>query len=262
MNNSTTNLKDISREEAYRGFVGPGGLHVAEAMAKLLDLVPSDEVLDLGCGKGTSSIYIAKTYGCDVVAQDLYFSARENNRRFRQAGLRKKIKAVQSNFHTMEFELNQFDKVFCLNAIDYFGTGDYAMRHLLKFVRLGGLVGISSINFARELDHRALPEHLNEVYFDDGSGYGLQAQHNLQWWVNHLERSGYQKVKYAEQLPRGYEFVLDYANGYILKGAVKFKRGEATMKFIEAIRADEGKNFGMFIVIAKKVNEVKMPFGK
>ena len=39
-------------------------------------------VLDLGCGKGLTSIFIAKEFDVEVYAVDLWLSATENYERF------------------------------------------------------------------------------------------------------------------------------------------------------------------------------------
>lgn len=43
-------------------------------MVRQMNLKKGDIVLDLGCGFGSASIFLAKTYGVTVIAVDLWFS--------------------------------------------------------------------------------------------------------------------------------------------------------------------------------------------
>jgi cyclopropane fatty-acyl-phospholipid synthase-like methyltransferase len=46
-------------------------LEQADALAQELDLRPRRLVLDIGCGRGWPSVYLARTTGCSFVATDL-----------------------------------------------------------------------------------------------------------------------------------------------------------------------------------------------
>ena len=66
-------LASYSRDEVYGhgDQLSPGGLFLASRMARKLDLRPGDVVLDVGCGFGASSIFLADRYDVDVVALDI-----------------------------------------------------------------------------------------------------------------------------------------------------------------------------------------------
>ena len=55
--------------------MAPGGLYLAAVMARSMDLKEGDIVLDMGCGRGDSSIFLAKHYGVTVVCFDLWISS-------------------------------------------------------------------------------------------------------------------------------------------------------------------------------------------
>ena len=66
-------LQSHTRDEIYgRGDqMSPGALFLAARMARGLEVRPGDVVLDVGCGLGESSIFLARQYGVEVVAVDL-----------------------------------------------------------------------------------------------------------------------------------------------------------------------------------------------
>lgn len=66
---------------------GANSLWMTEWLAEALDLKPGMRVLDLGCGRAASSIFLCREFGVQVWATDLWFSASENLRRIRDAGV-------------------------------------------------------------------------------------------------------------------------------------------------------------------------------
>src|SRR3989454_11969484 len=61
-------------------------LWMTEWLAEGLDLRPGMRVLDLGCGRAMSSVFLRREFGVQVWATDLWFSASENLQRIRDAG--------------------------------------------------------------------------------------------------------------------------------------------------------------------------------
>jgi len=67
---------------------GANSLWMTEWLAEALDPRPGMRVLDLGCGRAASSIFLCREFGVQVWATDLWFSASENLRRIRDAGVK------------------------------------------------------------------------------------------------------------------------------------------------------------------------------
>ena len=66
-------LQGYSDEEIWRDS-GPGGLYPVAKMSREMNLKEDDVVLDLGCGRGESSIFLTKHFGVQVIAVDLWIS--------------------------------------------------------------------------------------------------------------------------------------------------------------------------------------------
>lgn len=58
--------------------LGSDCLCLMESLTEVLKLTPDSRILDLGCGKAMTSIFLAKEYGARVWAVDLKVSAAEN----------------------------------------------------------------------------------------------------------------------------------------------------------------------------------------
>src|SRR5215467_8068133 len=70
---------------------GANPLWMAEWLAEALTLRPGMRVLDLGCGRAASSIFLCREFGVQVWATDLWFSASENLQRIRNAGCEESV---------------------------------------------------------------------------------------------------------------------------------------------------------------------------
>jgi 2-polyprenyl-3-methyl-5-hydroxy-6-metoxy-1,4-benzoquinol methylase len=57
---------------------GANPLWLTEWLCEALDLRPGMRVLDLGCGRALSSVFLHREFGVQVGATDMWFSASEN----------------------------------------------------------------------------------------------------------------------------------------------------------------------------------------
>src|ERR1700737_3196145 len=48
----------------------PGGVKLTERLGTLLGLTPQSRVLDIASGKGTSAMFLAERFGCEVLGID------------------------------------------------------------------------------------------------------------------------------------------------------------------------------------------------
>src|SRR3990172_10225386 len=48
----------------------PGGVALTERLGSFLNIRPGKHLLDVASGKGSSAIYLAQRYGCEVVGVD------------------------------------------------------------------------------------------------------------------------------------------------------------------------------------------------
>jgi ubiquinone/menaquinone biosynthesis C-methylase UbiE len=88
-------LDGYSRDDIYRDFFGGGGLYLTVRMLRELKLQPGQVVLDLGCGKGETSVYMAQHCGVQVKALDLWTSAEFLAQKFAQRGVSNHTSAIQ-----------------------------------------------------------------------------------------------------------------------------------------------------------------------
>src|SRR6266511_2678606 len=82
---------------------GANSLWLTEWLTTALDLRPGMRVLDLGCGRASSSIFLRREFGGQVWATDLWFSAAENIQRIRDAGLEDGVYPIHAEARSLPF---------------------------------------------------------------------------------------------------------------------------------------------------------------
>ena len=92
-----------------QNWMGPNPLWLLEDLCEHMDLRPGMKVLDMGCGKGLTSVFLAKEYGVTVFANDLWISATDNLRRFEEAGASGKVFPIHAEAHALPYAEGFFD---------------------------------------------------------------------------------------------------------------------------------------------------------
>ena len=202
-------LDGYSDAETYEDFYGGGGLYLAARMARTLRLRPDDQVLDLGCGKGSTSIFMVKQFGVQVVALDLWTPATFLQQKFSERGYQDRITPVQMDAtQPLPFPENHFDAMFSMNSFSFYGGSVEFLKHLLKYLKPGGQLCIGSEALSSEFTAEQLadppavyafkmppPNEHVDVFEDD-----FKRQHTAGWWRNLFESSGLLEVECCQEL--------------------------------------------------------------
>lgn len=194
-------LAGYDRAAVHAGLAGQGGLFFASDMAKLLSLKPGMRVLDLGCGEGATSVFLAKEFGVAVSAvdEDVPDSLVQ---RAAAAGVGHLVTPVRADARKLGFDPGSFDVIFTMNSLFYFGTDDLYPSYLLGFLKQGGELVIGSPCYRSELADDAPEEFLLEFP-------ACLAVHSPQWWRRHFEKTRAAEVTHSALHPRGVEFWAD-----------------------------------------------------
>jgi SAM-dependent methyltransferase len=234
-------------EWVLKGWMGPNVLWLTEWLCEKMELKPGMRVLDMGCGKALSSVFLAREFGLQVWANDLWISPTENWQRIREAGLENQICPIYAEAHSLPYAEQFFDAIVCLDSYQYYGTDDLYLNYFQKYVRPGGQIGIVVAGLARDFDG-PVPEHLTAPR-KSGTPFwsdGCWCFHTADWWHNLWARTGLVEVEIADAMPDGWRFWLQYEKACAEAGTLLFPSEEETLE------TDAGRYLAMIRVVGRK----------
>jgi arsenite methyltransferase len=135
----------------------PGGLKLTERLGELLHLAPESRVLDAACGKGTSALFLAEHFGCQVTGIDYSEQNVAQAQEYAAAkGLASRVRFVRADAERLAFPNATFDALICECAFCTFPDKSTAAGEFRRVLRPGGRVGLSDMTRSP-----VLPQELN-----------------------------------------------------------------------------------------------------
>lgn len=173
------------QEFVSENLMGPNALKMIEELTQSLDFHAGMKVLDLGCGKGLTSIFLAKEFGVQVYATDLWIGATENYNRFKSMDLDNLIVPIHADALDLPFAEEYFDAAISIDAYYYFGrTEDYMDAKFAPLIKPGGQIALAFPGFKKDI-HANLPSE----FFLSWKAEDLETFHSCSWWKNLLSKS-------------------------------------------------------------------------
>jgi arsenite methyltransferase len=130
----------------------PGGLALTARLGTLLQLGPDSRVLDVASGRGTTAIFLAQKFGCQVVGVD--YAAKlvaEANTAAQQAGVAERVEFRQGDAESLDFVDGEFDAVICECAFCTFPNKTTTAAEFARVLRPGGRIGLSDLTRVGDL---------------------------------------------------------------------------------------------------------------
>ena len=124
----------------------PGGLGMTGRLGRMLGLSPASRVLDVACGKGTTAVFLAKEFGCNVFGIDYGDQSVVAARSLAQSEhVDARVQFERGDAETLPFPDGSFDAVICECAFCTFPNKAASAREFFRVLRRGGHVGISDL---------------------------------------------------------------------------------------------------------------------
>jgi SAM-dependent methyltransferase len=221
---------------------GANCLWLAEWLADAIDLRPGMRVLDLGCGRACSSIFLHREFGVHVWATDLWFNVSENWERIRDVGADGGVFPIHADARSLPYAAEFFDAIVSIDSFMYYGTDDLYLSYLARLVKPGGQIGIALAGLLQEIDG-PVPDHLAKWWTQD-----LWCLHSAPWWRRHWERTKIVDVELADAMPDGCQLWLDLHKSSYPDNVLE----------IEALEADQGRYMGYVRIVGRRRPDVKL----
>lgn len=221
---------------------GSNSLWLTEWLTETLDLRPEMRVLDLGCGRAASSIFLHREFGVQVWATDLWFSAAENFQRIQAAGMENAVFPIHSDARSLPYAANSFDAIISIASFPYYGTDDLYLNYLASFLKPQGILAIAGEGLTHELNG-SIPSHLREWWEPS-----MCCLHSAEWWKRHWEKTGIVSVEIADNMPDGAEAWLEWQRTICPENELEIK----------TLEADKGRNLGYVRVVGRRRADARL----
>ena len=234
--------------------MGPNALWLIEWLSNALFLKAGMRVLDLGCGRAMSSIFIAREYGVQVWANDLWITPDHNWKRVLQAGVASLVYPIRVEAHAQPFPQSFFDAIVSVDAYQYFGTDALYLGYLGRFIRPGGLLGVVIPGLMQDIqeipDHLSIPQSNDKIFWEDEC-WSFKTK---DWWQNLWSRCGKVTNARVDTLPDGWRHWSDFEKALEESGKNVFPSDA------EALEADHGNYIGFIGAIEERTDKEAMNF--
>ncbi len=209
MENKKLILEKCPAVEFMAHFVGlsilhPGGYNTTDKLADLCGTDESTKILDIGCGKGTSSIYLANKYRCKVVGID------KSEKRIEEAievakkeGLEDRVAFQLGDVHKLPFEDETFDIAITQAALVYFDK-EKVVKEAIRVLKKGGRFGAAELSWKKKPTEELLKKTIsilkedcirNALTFEEWRRFfvnmgleGIETAEVKMWDISHIIR--------------------------------------------------------------------------
>ncbi len=233
-----TKSAKYDKQFVTENLMGPNSLKMIEELTSSLDLHSGMRVMDLGCGKGLTSVFLAKEFGLQVYATDLWITATENYHRFKQLGLDSLIIPVHADANELPYAQEYFDAIISVDAYYYFGREESFMDDkIAPYVKPGGLIALAFPGFKKDIHDHLPPEFLLSWKAED-----LDTFRSVSWWRKLLEKSEKIEIQSIEEMSCHDECWKDWLESDI----------DYAVNDRKSMNAGAGKYMNMISVIARR----------
>lgn len=227
--------------------MGPNALWLAEWLSEKAPFEPGMRVLDLGCGKAMTSIFLAREFKVRVWAVDLWMDPDNNWRRVVEAGCADLVCPLRGEAHALPFARGFFDAVVSIDSYHYYGTDELYLDYLCRFVRPGGWIGVVVPGLTQSIpgkvpDHLMTPQTNGKVFWESG----CRSFKTASFWSDLWMRSGSVRDVAVDIQPDGWRHWRDFESALERAGKSVFPSDA------EALDADKGAYIGLLRITGSR----------
>ncbi|OIJ16273.1 SAM-dependent methyltransferase [Anaerobacillus arseniciselenatis] len=223
-----------------RNDMGPNSVWLTEYLAKAMDFKPGMKILDMGCGKAMSSIFLAKEFGVQVWANDLWITATDNWRRIKEAGVEDLVFPIRAEAHALPYAKEFFDAIISIDSYHYYGTNELYLFNFVELLKPNGQIGIVVPGLMKEFEDE-VPVKLKPYWDSEWYTY-----HSPNWWSKLWRRSGLVDIEVSDTMPNGWNLWLKWETTAKQSGFWG-RNGD-----IELLTADGGEYFTFTRLVARR----------
>ncbi len=165
-----------------------GGFNATKDLLALCGVRDGQHILDVGCGAGITTSYIAREYDCHVTGVDIFDEmvarAREQAER---VGVADRTEFRVADALDLPFDDDTFDVTLCESVTAFSGDKPRSLREVVRVTKPGGYVGLNEGTFT-EAPTPELVKYIGRMFGPVTEFLSPDA------WVRLLEGAGLQDI--------------------------------------------------------------------
>ena len=171
------------------GGAHPGGLELTKEVLKQQPIKKDWSVLDVGCGTGQTSAYIAQKFGCHVTALDIHLlMLQKAKERFYSEDL--EIEVVEGNVENLPFPNNQFDMIIA-ESVTIFTNITNTLKEYFRVLKPAGVLLDQEMVCESSLSEKQQSELKNL--------YGVERLLTSEDWEKEIKNAGFHNIHSKKQ---------------------------------------------------------------
>ena len=128
-----------------------GGQKATRELVELCHVDQNKSLLVIGCGIGSSLVYIANHFGCRITAIDISEGMiAKAEERIKRHGLDAQIILKVADAQNMPFSKNTFDATLCESVTAFIPDKLKGLKEYVRVTKPGGQIGINEVTWIKE----------------------------------------------------------------------------------------------------------------
>jgi len=234
--------------------IHPGGFEATHKLLKSSHMDQGSKVLDIGCGKGTTSVLLAQKYGCNVVgldqSEDLLHQATALAKR---KGLENKVSFRVGDALNLPFADGEFDRAFGQAVLILVGDKKKAIQEALRVTKPGGYIGWLELSWRKPVTKEFLDGVSNVI-----CAYCMLGVETFENWKKLFDEAGVKELQtlaYSQEFKGMRGMLAD--EGLVNAARIMFRyltnrRVRKRMKIMDKFFKEYDDYFGYGIYVGKK----------
>lgn len=202
------------------GGAHPGGLQLTKHMLAQEKINNTTTVLDVGCGTGQTSAYLAKKYRCKVTALDCHKVMLEKaKQRFKSMNL--PINVIYGKTESLPFDNDSFD-IILSESVTAFTDLSLTLPEYKRVLKPKGKLLAVEMTLERSV--------LKEEYTQIKDFYGVSQLLTERDWHKLFQKAGYDQVRIEKYNPQLNQFDVQHTADFSLSDNIDYKAFEILEK--------------------------------
>ncbi len=163
-NEETCDMFDFMSNHVGFKILHPGGTKATNTLLSKLPINNKSRVLDIACGKGRTSVQIAKKYGCKVVGIDILENSIEEARLYaKKHGVEKLVSFQVADAKNLPFFDNEFDVTIAQAMLILIEDKNKVIQEAARVLKPGGISGWLELSWKQAITKEFQENASNEI---------------------------------------------------------------------------------------------------